>query len=283
MPTDDETNELPQPIPVDRLVPGRRESIRDRVCLSCKGPAIAFKDELSRREFSLSGLCQTCQDGVFDVLDPTDDEPCAWCGRGTDDSRGELIEQPLGETFHELCWTLALVGIPIDDWPIGVEIPTTPAPWDVHPEPVPAEEQIPGHPDTRYHLATEIRGEHACIGVVGLLADAELFGRLAHGRGEGRFGSLADCTPLPWLMRPSDHVPPGRIAESWHIYAEIRDRHVCIGELHRLGDAVAVVAGSRDLVLAIGFLATADRHGKEAELRTPIVDPSVTVRSTDLT
>ncbi len=43
----------------------RRKSIRSDVCTFCKKPAVNFKDELSRREFAISGLCQECQDETF--------------------------------------------------------------------------------------------------------------------------------------------------------------------------------------------------------------------------
>lgn len=42
-----------------------RELIKDDICLSCKQPAKTFKDALSRKEYSISGLCQSCQDLVF--------------------------------------------------------------------------------------------------------------------------------------------------------------------------------------------------------------------------
>ena len=35
-------------------------------CVSCKQPAAEFKTELARKEFTLSGLCQACQDKLFD-------------------------------------------------------------------------------------------------------------------------------------------------------------------------------------------------------------------------
>jgi len=34
-------------------------------CVSCGGRADKFTDEISRREFGISGLCQKCQDSVF--------------------------------------------------------------------------------------------------------------------------------------------------------------------------------------------------------------------------
>ena len=34
-------------------------------CVSCGKDASEFRDELSRREYGISGLCQKCQDMVF--------------------------------------------------------------------------------------------------------------------------------------------------------------------------------------------------------------------------
>jgi hypothetical protein len=45
---------------------GRRGSIEANECVQCCGPASTFKDALSRREFTISGLCQTCQDRFFE-------------------------------------------------------------------------------------------------------------------------------------------------------------------------------------------------------------------------
>jgi len=44
-------------------------------CISCESTAVAdgdFTDDLSRREFRISRLCQKCQDGAF--RDPEDEE-----------------------------------------------------------------------------------------------------------------------------------------------------------------------------------------------------------------
>ena len=47
----------------------RRACIEANVCVpapvGCGGPATEFNDELSRKEYSISGLCQNCQDSVF--------------------------------------------------------------------------------------------------------------------------------------------------------------------------------------------------------------------------
>tara|TARA_R110000796_G_scaffold73351_2_gene165029 strand:+ start:687 stop:893 length:207 start_codon:yes stop_codon:yes gene_type:complete len=46
--------------------PGYTESLRKRSCVMCKNPVTQFKDNLSVKEYAISGLCQTCQDKVFD-------------------------------------------------------------------------------------------------------------------------------------------------------------------------------------------------------------------------
>jgi hypothetical protein len=55
----------------------RRANIEAQRCcpppIGCGGVATSFKDELSRREYAISGLCQGCQDGVFDA--PELEEP----------------------------------------------------------------------------------------------------------------------------------------------------------------------------------------------------------------
>lgn len=47
----------------------RREYIKRNECVpapvGCGGPAIVFEDDLSRREFTISGLCQQCQNSIF--------------------------------------------------------------------------------------------------------------------------------------------------------------------------------------------------------------------------
>ena len=45
----------------------RTESIEGDICVACgaKAPPESFKDDLSRKEYTISGMCQSCQDGVF--------------------------------------------------------------------------------------------------------------------------------------------------------------------------------------------------------------------------
>jgi len=47
----------------------RREAIEQNVCvpppIGCGKPALAFRDDQSLREFTISGLCQNCQDKIW--------------------------------------------------------------------------------------------------------------------------------------------------------------------------------------------------------------------------
>ena len=44
----------------------RSECIANQVCVCCGGPAVEFDEIYSRREFSISGMCQVCQDNFFE-------------------------------------------------------------------------------------------------------------------------------------------------------------------------------------------------------------------------
>lgn len=43
----------------------RRKTITANKCVGCGGDATEFRNEISRREHTISGLCQKCQDSVF--------------------------------------------------------------------------------------------------------------------------------------------------------------------------------------------------------------------------
>ena len=43
----------------------RTLAIAGNGCVKCGESAVDFRDELSRKEFGISGLCQGCQDGIF--------------------------------------------------------------------------------------------------------------------------------------------------------------------------------------------------------------------------
>ena len=40
-------------------------AIAGNSCVKCGEAAVDFKDELSKKEFGISGFCQTCQDEIF--------------------------------------------------------------------------------------------------------------------------------------------------------------------------------------------------------------------------
>ena len=46
---------------------GRKVAMDNQMCVMCGNDANHFTDELSRREYGISCMCQSCQDGVFKV------------------------------------------------------------------------------------------------------------------------------------------------------------------------------------------------------------------------
>ena len=43
----------------------RSSALKKNKCVKCGQDATKFKDSLSKREYSISGLCQVCQDKIF--------------------------------------------------------------------------------------------------------------------------------------------------------------------------------------------------------------------------
>ena len=43
----------------------REEAEEKGICVSCRKPVTGFKDNISKQEYQISGLCQQCQDAVF--------------------------------------------------------------------------------------------------------------------------------------------------------------------------------------------------------------------------
>ena len=53
---------------IENVFPEETQNIKEGKCPFC-GEKIKmdnFKDELSRKEFEISGMCQKCQDNIFD-------------------------------------------------------------------------------------------------------------------------------------------------------------------------------------------------------------------------
>jgi hypothetical protein len=71
-----------------------QQSIREDICVSCHQSAKEFETPLAEKEFTISGLCQKCQDGVFNIMD--EDE-------GEDEETGTVIAEgwmPGGDPVH---------------------------------------------------------------------------------------------------------------------------------------------------------------------------------------
>ena len=87
----------------------RVQTITEAFCVSCDSEgnnAASFRDDLSRKEYAISGMCQSCQDDIFGVGEP-DDEPedpytdaeadadtLASAGWGTDEDYGIIDYAP---------------------------------------------------------------------------------------------------------------------------------------------------------------------------------------------
>lgn len=50
---------------IESLFPGTTQAISEHRCPVCKQPIGPFRDALSRKEYTISGMCQSCQDDVF--------------------------------------------------------------------------------------------------------------------------------------------------------------------------------------------------------------------------
>ena len=51
----------------DFLNVNRVDTIKDDKCVSCENIAMLFRDDISKKEYTISGLCQDCQDSVFGI------------------------------------------------------------------------------------------------------------------------------------------------------------------------------------------------------------------------
>jgi|TARA_R110000822_G_scaffold20358_1_gene65394 hypothetical protein len=44
----------------------RKATIHENKCMTCDSVVDTFKDALSEKEYTISGMCQECQDAVWD-------------------------------------------------------------------------------------------------------------------------------------------------------------------------------------------------------------------------
>ena len=40
-------------------------AVAEASCATCKGEATSFRDSLSKKEYTISGMCQSCQDKAY--------------------------------------------------------------------------------------------------------------------------------------------------------------------------------------------------------------------------
>ena len=65
--------------PIFALMPHLADRIMNGVCTFCSVTLDEFRDEMSAKEYSISGMCQSCQDKTFGVseeeLEAEEDAP----------------------------------------------------------------------------------------------------------------------------------------------------------------------------------------------------------------
>lgn len=42
------------------------EALKDQICVDCGKPATEFKDRISKQDYLITGLCQQCQDDMYE-------------------------------------------------------------------------------------------------------------------------------------------------------------------------------------------------------------------------
>ena len=52
--------------PIGKMNPEYLQQVKDGFCPTCGKRLTGFRDELSRKEYIVSGICQQCQDSIFE-------------------------------------------------------------------------------------------------------------------------------------------------------------------------------------------------------------------------
>jgi hypothetical protein len=50
---------------IEKAFPGTAKAIENKQCPLCLKPITDFKDKVAEEEYSISGLCQRCQDRIY--------------------------------------------------------------------------------------------------------------------------------------------------------------------------------------------------------------------------
>ncbi len=62
--------------PIFAMMPELADRIIRGECTYCANPLTPFTDELSKKEYSVSGMCQSCQDRIYaDCAEEEDNAP----------------------------------------------------------------------------------------------------------------------------------------------------------------------------------------------------------------
>tara|TARA_R100001082_G_C4350300_1_gene154232 strand:+ start:626 stop:844 length:219 start_codon:yes stop_codon:yes gene_type:complete len=59
--------------PAFSIFPEKADRVIAGNCVTCENSIGEFRDSLSKKEYSISGMCQSCQDSVFGEPEPHDD------------------------------------------------------------------------------------------------------------------------------------------------------------------------------------------------------------------
>ena len=62
--TDEQVQDL-STRPIAQVDPNFISNIKDALCTTCGNKITIFKNEISKKEHAISGMCQACQDSVF--------------------------------------------------------------------------------------------------------------------------------------------------------------------------------------------------------------------------
>ena len=69
-----ELEQLKEDAAMDSFGRSRQLALAAGQCVKCGTYDLNFRDDVSQKEFLLSGFCQTCQDEIFGILDGTEEE-----------------------------------------------------------------------------------------------------------------------------------------------------------------------------------------------------------------
>ena len=60
--------------PIFALCPEWADRVICSQCVTCSEPVGEFRDALSKKEYSISGICQVCQDSIFGEPEEEEDD-----------------------------------------------------------------------------------------------------------------------------------------------------------------------------------------------------------------